>query len=128
MKKIIICAMSLIIANATFCQQTNPSPNLIKQDYLQKSKKQKLAARILLSAGGVLMMAGVFVITDDVGGIFDPGDQENGSLADMLGYTGIAVALASIPLYIAAGKNKKKALSISFKNETSPQLPKSSFV
>lgn len=128
MKKIIFFTTLLKIATATFSQQTNLSPTLTKQDYLQKSKKQKTAARIMLGAGGTLMIVSAFVVTDDVLGLFDPRDQKNGSLADGLAYTGTAVALASIPLFIAARKNKIKALSISFINEKAPQLQNNQYV
>jgi hypothetical protein len=35
--------------------------------------------------------------------------------------------LGSIPLFLASGRNKRKAMSLSFKNETAPQLLKGSF-
>ena len=47
MKKVVLFVVFLSIAFSTFSQQTNPSPSLTKQDYLNKSKKQKTVAWIL---------------------------------------------------------------------------------
>lgn len=41
---------------------------------------------------------------------------------------GLCAAVGSIPLFIASGKNKRRAMSVSFKNEPAPQLQKNSFV
>jgi hypothetical protein len=41
---------------------------------------------------------------------------------------GGVAALSSIPLFIASGRNKRKGMSLSFKNETAPQIQKNSFV
>lgn len=55
-------------------------------------------------------------------------DNNNSSAAELLLITGAASMLGSIPLFIAAGKNKRKALSLSFKNEKMRPLNKTSFV
>ena len=41
---------------------------------------------------------------------------------------GILTMLSSIPIYLAAHHSKKKAMRLSFKNETAPQLQNSSFI
>jgi hypothetical protein len=41
---------------------------------------------------------------------------------------GGVTALSSIPFFIAAGRNKRKGMSLSLKNETAPQLQKNIFV
>ncbi|TMI86735.1 MAG: hypothetical protein E6H06_20540, partial [Bacteroidetes bacterium] len=58
MKKAINCLVLLIVVLATFGQQNNPSLNLPKQDYLQKSKHQKTAAWIMLGGGAILFSVG----------------------------------------------------------------------
>ena len=128
MKKIILGIILLMLATSDFGHQTISSPVLTKQDYLEKSKKQKTTAKILFGVGGAMMVAGILVITDDITDIFNPGDTKNSSLAEVLGYTSSAIAVASIPFLVAAGRNKRKAMSLSFKNEPSLQLQKSSFV
>ena len=122
MKKIIVCALLLSIADASFSQQTNPAPALSRQDYLQKSKQQKTIAWIMLGSG-ICMVGGGLAINLS-GGILNG----KGSKGLWLSYLGGVVTLTSIPLFIAASKNKKKAMSVSFKNEISPQIYKSGFV
>jgi O-antigen/teichoic acid export membrane protein len=109
MKKIIICTMMLAIAATSF-----------SQDYLRKSKNQKTAAWILLGGGSALVVTGILLA--------------NNATIDNLG-TGAGVAIAggvavlgSIPLFLASGRNKKNAMSLSSKNEKMQQLNKNSFV
>jgi len=61
MKKIILFAMLLTLSASSFGQQTKPSPDLTKQDYLLKSKKQKKAAKIMLGGGAVLSLTGFII-------------------------------------------------------------------
>jgi uncharacterized membrane protein len=121
MKIITMLAMLLIIGAATFCQQTNPSPALTKQDYLKKSKNQKTAAWILLGGGSALVVTGILL--------------SNNASFDNLGTTaGVAIVgglsmLGSIPLFLASGRNKRKAMTAStfFKIETVPVIQHASF-
>jgi hypothetical protein len=115
MKKIIVFAMLIIISFASFSQQTTSSPTLTKQDYLKKSKKQKIVAWSLLLGG-----FGLDVIAFATGF-----ESESGTF---LIRAGTLANLASIPFFIVAHRNKKKGMSLSFKNEIAPQLQKSSFV
>ena len=122
MKKIILFTMLMILSASSFSQQTNSHPTLSKQDYLQKSKNQKTTAWVLLGGGAALILVGDLV-----------GNSKESSFSDAA--TGVVIAgagvlsmLGSIPLFIAAGKNKRKAMSLSFKNEMIPELQNSSFV
>lgn len=133
MKKIILFAMLLMLSASSFGQQTRPSPDLTKQDYLQKSKKQKKTAVVMLGGGAVLLLAS-FIIpkgeqtgSTDVYGIFPVPDYKNDRIKAVLGLTGIASMLGSIPFFIASGKNKRRAMNLSFKNETTLQIQKNSF-
>ena len=120
MKKIILGIMLLMLATISFSQQNNPSPALTKQDYLRKSKSQKITAFCLAGGGIVVWLAGVsknMNQNDDIDG--------GGEVAMAIGSI---AALASIPMFIIASKNKRKAASISFKNEPSLQVQKNSFV
>ena len=100
MKKIILFTMLLIVTIASFSQPTTPSQPLTKADYLQKSKKQN-------TAGFVLLGVGVACIA-----IAAPGDVAL-STASVLIIGGGAAAIVSIPLFISAKKNKRKAMSMS---------------
>lgn len=120
MKKFIVGTMLLILANSAFSQQNNPSPTLTKQDYGRKSKHQKTIAVCLAGGGIVLWLAGASKYMNQEDNIDGGGETAMaiGSIA----------ALASIPMFIIASKNKRKAASISFKNEPSFQIQKKSFV
>lgn len=103
MKKLIICLL-LVTFNATsFCQETNPLP-LTHEDYLRKSKNQKLIGWILLGAGATTLIA--------VSG----GNTDFSTLGTLVIGGGLAT-LGSIPFFIASGKNKRKA-NLMLKNET----------
>src|SRR5947208_10675345 len=129
MKKAINCLVLLIVVLATFGQQNNPSLNLPKQDYLQKSKHQKTAAWIMLGGGAILFSVGSILSAHDVVDVFTGQPQNaNPVLDDVLAATGAAAMLGSIPLFIASSKNKKKAVSLSLKNELIPKIFKISLV
>jgi drug/metabolite transporter (DMT)-like permease len=139
MKTTIFLGMLLIVSAATFSQQTNPSPSLTKQDYLQKSKHQKTAAWWLLGGGLALsttsVLIGALKATEDyttiITGIFtgtDPTPQNNYTAATILFVVGTAAMVSSVFCFIASGKNKRKGMSLSFKTETIPPLQKGSFV
>ena len=124
MKKSILYFLLLALPAASFCQQTNDSVPVIKTDYLVKSKNQKTAAWVLLGGGVALIGAG-FLIGDSKNATFD--DAGTGVV---LGGIGFLSAVGSIPLFIASGKNKRKAMKASafIKLETVPLLQKQSFV
>jgi hypothetical protein len=144
MKKIIMSIMLLTMSNTIFSQQINPTPTFTKQEYLLKSKHQKTAAWILLGGGFTLSMIGVISATpkvaEDVGsaiviipgiivGVPPPETPQNDYTAEtILLISGTAAMITSISLFIASGKNKRKAMSLSFINESAPQLQKGSFV
>ena len=96
--------LMLAFPASSFCQKTNDAVPSVQKDYLQKSKHQKTAAWILLGGGTALIATGIIV-----------GTGEDAYFTDAAG--GAAVAgigllstIASIPLFIASGKNKKKAM------------------
>ena len=123
MKKIIICITLLILANAIYSQQSNPTVTLTKKDYLQKSKHQKTAAWILVSGGSLCAMLGTVQFN------FAGSDGEvNNSNSIVFLVTGLVAMGASIPFFIASSKNKKKAADISFRMEKAPQIQQGSFV
>ena len=136
MKKIIVFTLLLIVSATSFSQQTTPSPALTKQDYLKKSKGQKTAAWVLLGGGFACTVTGYVIVKnsltsgDNFFGIsYNTGELDKDFVAgEIIFFTGAAAMLGSIPLFIASSRNKRKAMSLSFKNETIPQLQKNSFV
>ena len=132
MKMIIISIIMLTASLVSSSQQTVPSAVLTKQDYLKKSRTQNTTAWFLLSGGFVLLSVSSGIsakeIGTDISNIFSGEVRKSTNTVEILGYTGLASMLGSIPLFIAAHKNKMKAMSLSLKNETVPQLQKGGFV
>ena len=127
MKKIIVFSLLLIISATSFSQQTTTP--LVKTDYLKKSKKQKTIAGILAGTGVGLVMAALVTTSANDAANFIIGEEASGfNTGTTLFAIGGIMTLSSIPLFIIAGSNKRKGMSLSFKNETSPQIQKSSFV
>ena len=110
MKKTTTILLLLTISAAIYCQQ----PQSLKTDYLQKSKNQKTAAWVMLGGGVAL----------GVGGAAWAGSDWEASGPGVLIVIGGAFIIGSIPLFIASGKNKRKAMSATtfFKMESAPQL------
>jgi hypothetical protein len=107
MKKMIFFMMLLIWASTSFSQQTNLPQKMTREDYLAKSKRQHSGAWVLLGGGAALILVGDLV-----------GNNKNSSFGDA--GTGVIVAgigvlsmLGSIPLFIAAGKNKRRGNALS---------------
>lgn len=128
MKKQLVFILLLTVLTATsFGQTTTPSQSL-NTDYLKKSKKQKTIAWIL--AGGGVGMAAIAIASYNLGDIANVVEGDNSSINTKGAFLiiGGATALSSIPFFIASGKNKRKGMSLSFKNEKAPGLLKQSFV
>ena len=114
MKKIIISFLMLAVSAAMFSQQTkNVKPQLTKTNYLQVSKKQKTIGWILFG-GTVVYFSSTYIAKSELFFIYP---LVSGSMA-----------IASIPFFNAAVRNKRKAMSLSFKNEKVPQFMSGSFV
>ncbi|MEO8109149.1 MAG: hypothetical protein ABI594_03910 [Ginsengibacter sp.] len=112
MKKITVCSMLLIFAASSFCQQIQKSSTLLtREEYLKKSRTQKTVGFVLLGAGAVALLS--------VSG----GNTDFGTLGTVVVAGGVSI-LASIPFFIASGKNKRKAnnASLAFKFEKSQTI------
>ena len=103
MKKISLCLILLVLSVTSFCQPAGP---LTRDEYLKKSKSQKVAGFILLGAGalGLISVSG--------------GNTNFDVLGPIVVVSSLAV-IGSIPLFIASGRNKRKArnASVSFNFE-----------
>lgn len=84
---------------------SNQTPQELYDFHISKKKANNLAGWITLG-GGVAMIVGGLGINMS-GGILGSEDDNNKGL--WLSYLGGATTLASIPLFISAGKHKKKA-------------------
>jgi len=99
MKKIISLLLLLIVCEVSFGQPKQSAPQLTKQDYLQKSKSQKTGGFIFL---GVAATCAAIAAPGNISLDFLP----------VLVIGGLASAIISIPLFISAKKNKKRAMNI----------------
>jgi hypothetical protein len=126
MKKLTILFLLLAIGAAIFGQRNKAVIPATKQDYLQKSKRQKTAAWILLSGGTALAISGAVISANetaqDIGNIFNAQYEEGGDAGVGLFIAGFSSMAGSIPLFIASGRNKKKAMSVAFNMQRVPQL------
>ena len=129
---LLACMCPFICSVAQDMPSETSKPVLTKDEYLKKSRSQKTGAIVLISAGGVMTIVGAAIATNDLGneltGIFNSNyqpDNSNETLSGVLAIGGLAAMLGSIPLFVSAHKNKKRAMSVSFINEPALQLQKS---
>lgn len=128
MKKAFIIFILFVLSVNSFGQQSNRDIAKTKQDYLQKSKDQKTLAWILLSTGAVSSATGLIIgnnnFYEELGSVITTGqDDKDYKAGEFLFYTGLVLIGGSIPFFIAAGKNRKKAMNMSFRFQPSPYPP-----
>jgi hypothetical protein len=102
MRKFLISLAFLLVAPSVYSQDTARSHPLTKQDYMQKSKNQKTGAFVLLIGGIALGVGGAISAASNL--------QSNSPYAFLV--IGGACIIGSIPLFIAAGRNKRRALAM----------------
>lgn len=126
MKKLLfISVICLVFSTATRAQvdTMKKAPLMSAEQYMQKSKKQKTAAQIMLYGGGAFVLTAVLIGTKEADDAFIQlfgGDAtSNFTAADIFFWTGLASMAGSIPLFIASSKNRRNAyaarVSINFK-------------
>jgi hypothetical protein len=114
MKKSITTFLILAVFTTGYGQQTTETiQEITKADYLKKSKNQKRAAWILAGVGTLSVILGTIEVNPEYG--------ENSNSSFFLAGGLVAIG-ASVPLFIASARNKKKGMSLSFKNNTVPRL------
>jgi len=116
---ITICSFSQVI--------DEPVQPLTKMDYLKKSKNQRITGFVLLGSGAALDIIGLATIPKNVN-LFnpDPSVEQKANSAGWLLIAGTATMLASVPFFVSAQVNKKKAVSITIHTQQIQQLNKSS--
>lgn len=127
-KNVILTMIFFSISVVTFCQQNEPAPQLTKQDYLQKSKSQKTIAWILAGTGVTSVIISIATLDGTEIFSFIEGNDKPINRFGALFFGGSAVALSSIPFFISSGKNRRKAMNLSFKMEQVTQLRIASLV
>lgn len=127
MKKILLTVIVAALVIPLYGQQEKkiPKKHSYETDYMQISMKQKKTASIMLGGGVVLIVAPALILLNSELG----DDNLSGKAAITIGAmaVGCLSVLGSIPLFIAAARNKERALagSTGFKVEYLPVLSKS---
>lgn len=131
MKKIISFILLIIVSFHLYSQEMQPVEyKPVKTDYLAKSKKQRTVGWILTGTGVVATSFGFAMLMKEFGeGLgyafsMSAGESpENNSDAELVLYgSGLAMLATGITFLSIARKNKRKALSMSFINESSQHL------
>jgi hypothetical protein len=125
--KVICLALLLCFSMSLFSQQSTPTVNT---DYLKKSKKQKTTAGVLLGGGAAFVLIGLAVFPKNYSmfGGNSSGTENQAGVSAVIILAGGGSMLASIPFFIASSKNKKKAMSMSLKNQFIPVLQSNDLV
>ena len=80
--------------------------------YKKKAKTQERTGIMLLGSGVIMGGIGFGLVLSEFDGLFEPGappPKDYGSWPEILGYGGLILAVASIPFFILARKNKRRA-------------------
>lgn len=129
MKKVILLFLCIGTMYCSFAQEIpskSAKPTLTKEEYLKKSRGQKIGAIVMVSIGGLMTLSGIAVGLNDLENLFE--ESNNAGLTGVLIIGGVATMLGSIGLTVSSHINKKRALSVSFKSEPFHQLQKSTVV
>ena len=131
MKKLLSFIVLTIVSFHLYSQEMQPVEyKPVKTDYLAKSKKQRTVGWILTGTGTVATGFGFVMLMKDFGegfgyalsmGAGEP-PENNSDVDDVLYWSGLAMLATGITFLSIAKKNKRKALSMSFINESSQQL------
>jgi hypothetical protein len=110
MKKAILVLLFSGFAVSLDAQQTE-NPVMTKTDYLKKAKGQKIGAWCTLGGGLAMGVAGIAI------NLGAPWDGEHVNSGVWMVYVGAAAVITSIPLFISAGKNKRRAAALAFTSQ-----------
>lgn len=113
MKNIILLLTAASLTFKTFSQTIQPADS--KDYYLQKSKNQKTTAWVLLGGGTLMAVAG--------GIVFDKSSSNTSiDAGGFIFLAGIIADIVSIPFFVSAAKNKRKAAAIVFTHQNNYML------
>ena len=128
MQKIFLTLLFATMVLCNYAQENNPVP-ITAPELFSKAKKQKTAAWICLGAGGAMLITGTIIaankVEDDLVSIFfsDQPEQDHSGETVLL-LVGGSAAIASIPLFVAASRNRFKARLMIANQKTAFGVPK----
>ncbi len=118
MKKIILVSVLIAIANFSFSQTLPPNVKT-KEFYLAKSHHQRTLGWIMLGGGVALTAIGIGVASGQALDYFQ-GSSKSGNSGNLIAGIGVASVLGSIPFFISAANNKRKAAALAFNMQKVP--------
>ncbi len=114
MKKLTGLILLVATWSISFSQMKDTtSAQRLKEDYLNKSKRQRTTGFVLLGIGAALTITGVLVINNNSDDILDPNDVVNTTAGAGVFLIGVVSSVASIPFFISSYSNNKKAMKYS---------------
>jgi hypothetical protein len=114
----LLCLLLLLSAGSVAAQATDPALALARQDYLLKSYSQRRAANVMLVMGGSVAVTSALGIAS----AFQNSNINPSYLVwERVMVAGLGVAAVSVPLYIAARYNRKRAAALSVQLGVSPR-------
>ena len=106
MKSTLIITVLLAVSLKNFGQElAEPKTLSAKEKLVQKSKNQRTAGFILLGAGTIAFLGAGLHSANNI--------LEKTPTSDAIAAVGLGAMIGSIPLFIAAKRNKKKAAALS---------------
>ncbi len=108
-----------------FCTLTAFAQSNSNKDYLlQKSRNQKTAFFVIAGTGTAAAITGLIYAT----GHNDPNKFKYSYTGGFIALGGLTLVAASIPFLVSSNKNRRRAMSLSVKNDPLLLLQKNSFV
>ena len=86
---------------------------LLKDQYLLKAKRQKTAAWVTLTTGITMLVGGLVVFSNSWEDNFWSTSNTTTDVAGFVAISGFFISLASVPIFVTASSNNKKAASLS---------------
>ncbi len=111
MKKIVTVIL-LVFYVSGIAQVTDTVKYSVREDLLQKSKRQKTTAFVMLGVGAAAAVTGSIIFSQNFDIWSDTNDTMMGTGAILATAGGLSM-LGSIPFFIASSKNKRQAMGMS---------------
>jgi len=127
MKNLLLILLLTCCWQSSFAQElAGESSKIInKESLMLKHKNQKRLANILLISGGSLIVISGIVGIGETAAIYTTEGENLDNIftaTATIATIGILMSAASIPFYISAGSNKRKAAALSFQQQNIPYL------
>ena len=113
MKKLLATTTFIFVSYSVFSQVTLTPTTKSQQEshdfYMRKSRNNKTVGWVLAGTGSALAIGGIIASAKEVTENVLNFETKLSDTDDILLGAGLACAVASVPFFISAGKNKKKA-------------------